>query len=310
MQGVLQDWRELIPGRQVPDGARSVLRLERPGALTRVGIVLGAMALIVSISVAECITVERISFGMFYLVPVGISAWYVGHRTGWWMALVAAVAWFVADRLTHQSYPSGLVPVWNALMRLGYFTATAYLLHRLHTALRHAKRLSRTDPLTGLLNGRAFFDFAAEELDRCTRYGHALSFAYLDVDDFKTINDRYGHTVGDEVLQLIAQALREHTRRSDLVGRVGGDEFAILLPETDAPGAIAAMEKLRQSIQSELPAGKGASVSIGLVTFPRPAVSVGEMTRIADRLMYRSKGAGKNSISHQIAAEQAELATS
>ena len=115
--------------------------------------------------------------------------------------------------------------------------------------LRRERAISRTDGLTGLLNGRGFYEAAAVELARSSRYRHPLTLAYVDLDDFKEINDRLGHARGDAVLVAVAHALRRACRSTDLVGRLGGDEFVVLFPETDRDAAEAALVKLRSRSQ-------------------------------------------------------------
>ncbi|HTC77354.1 MAG TPA: diguanylate cyclase, partial [Terriglobales bacterium] len=105
---------------------------------------------------------------------------------------------------------------------------------QLAAALAAEKELSRSDPLTGLPNRRAFYEVALAEADRARRYRHPLSLAYLDVDNFKQVNDDYGHDAGDELLVRVAEVLRRNLRNNDIVARLGGDEFAMLLPETPA----------------------------------------------------------------------------
>ena len=293
-----------------PASERSLSAADELGLRSRLAITAASFSAIGLIALAECRTMEEVSFGIFYLVPVAVVTWYVGQRTAWVTAVVAATAWFLADRATGHVYPHTLVPFWNGVMRLGYFVSIAFVLHRLRAALDREKRLSRQDPLTGLLNGRAFFGIAESEVERSGRYEHPLSFAFLDVDDFKRVNDRLGHAAGDDLLQSIAKAMRDVTRQSDALGRVGGDEFAILLPETGADSARAAVEKLRRTIGEV--AGEtleGGSISIGLVTFLRPVASVREMTHAADTLMYAAKAEGKNALRHRVIASDEEAPT-
>jgi diguanylate cyclase (GGDEF)-like protein len=128
-----------------------------------------------------------------------------------------------------------------------------------------------------------------------------LSIFYLDVDNFKVINDQFSYTVGDHLLQLVAQTIKEQLRQSDVVARLGGDEFAILLPETDYDAAAIALRRIQAILLSLMQQHDWpATFSIGAVTFTRSPSSVEFMLEQADRLMYSSKHRGKNRLHHQV----------
>jgi diguanylate cyclase (GGDEF)-like protein/PAS domain S-box-containing protein len=161
---------------------------------------------------------------------------------------------------------------------------------QLAAALAAEKELARSDPLTGLPNRRAFYEIALAESDRARRYRHPLSLAYLDVDNFKQVNDDYGHDAGDELLVRVAEVLRRNLRNNDVVARLGGDEFAMLLPETPQSATDAVIGKLQAklnfaAIDNDWP----VNFSIGMVTFSPPPADVDEMLRAADQLMYSVK---------------------
>ena len=151
-------------------------------------------------------------------------------------------------------------------------------------------RQATTDGLTGLVNHRAFHDALRAEAQRCTRYGHPLSVAVLDLDGFKGVNDRHGHQVGDELLVAVARGLERMTRATEVVARLGGDEFAILLPETTAEGARATAERVRAAVAA-LPGAvaHGVTASAGVADLERTG-STEELLRAADRDLYRAKG--------------------
>jgi diguanylate cyclase (GGDEF)-like protein len=155
-------------------------------------------------------------------------------------------------------------------------------------------RLARTDEVTHIANRRAFEEAADRELERARRQGRPVTLAYLDVDDFKRLNDRYGHAAGDEVLERVGAALRCGTRRIDTAARLGGDEFGLILPDTSEVAARALLERLRASVGTAS-AGRGGPVtlSIGAVTFEAAPASVPEMVARADAAMYAAKRAGK-----------------
>ncbi|MCW3022936.1 MAG: hypothetical protein JWR30_2258 [Conexibacter sp.] len=154
-----------------------------------------------------------------------------------------------------------------------------------------------TDPLTGLANHRAFQERLRAELARAERHGRCLSVALVDVDRFKTINDAGGHGLGDEVLQAVAQHLRDHLRTEDVLARIGGDEFAVLLPEVRGQDAVAALERARRTIE-RAPFVGGARVTISAgVCDALHSGDAATLTRYADGALYWSKEHGRNRVS-------------
>jgi len=164
------------------------------------------------------------------------------------------------------------------------------------------KELSGTDELTQMNNRRRFMEHFSNEFARAHRYKHSLSFVMLDVDYFKQINDRYGHLVGDRVLIEVAGVMKTSMRAADIIGRYGGEEFALLLPETNLQGALPYAERIRKEIElHNFPLeGSGTlklTVSGGIGAFPETAAeTVDELLRKADEALYRAKGNGRNRI--------------
>jgi len=168
---------------------------------------------------------------------------------------------------------------------------------QLHQALEREKEISRTDALTALANRRAFYEAADVERARAARYSRPVTLAYIDLDNFKHVNDSLGHAVGDELLTRVARLLKENLRFTDTAGRLGGDEFAILLPETGAQAAELVLKKLRQILLHAMSERNWpVTFSIGAATFIDNASSVNEMVQIADGLMYIVKKSGKDKI--------------
>ncbi|HEY6959655.1 MAG TPA: diguanylate cyclase [Candidatus Limnocylindria bacterium] len=160
------------------------------------------------------------------------------------------------------------------------------------------QRLAQTDPLTWLFNRRHFDKRLEAETNRALRAEHMLALVMIDVDKFKTINDRFGHRVGDQVLKAVASAIKQAVRLYDVPTRYGGDEFAIILPEADTEVASRVARRIVEKIdQVNLPgemrdAGMPIRLSIGLATFPRPLADPTELVESADMAMYRAKAAG------------------
>ena len=162
------------------------------------------------------------------------------------------------------------------------------------------QRLAITDPLTGINNRRAFFDRARQEFSRSTRYQHRMSVIMLDVDHFKKINDRFGHAAGDEALRLIAGQCVAVSRSSDVIGRYGGEEFIILLPETPLNGALSMAQRLCDQIAStRMPSERGEirmTVSVGVAEINQEVNDLETLIEKADQALYRAKQSGRNRV--------------
>ena len=175
-----------------------------------------------------------------------------------------------------------------------------------NTQIRHQlQQEAQTDWLTGLSNHRVFHERLRRETEHAERYGRALSLIVFDLDDFKFLNDAHGHQEGDLVLRRVAAAAREGLRTSDLACRVGGEEFAILLPETGKRAARAAADRLCARVRA-LPEGvRVTTVSCGVATYPSDAGNVTELIGAADAALYAAKGRGKNRAASYTAAVRA-----
>jgi diguanylate cyclase (GGDEF)-like protein/PAS domain S-box-containing protein len=168
---------------------------------------------------------------------------------------------------------------------------------KLRVALENEKNLARLDFLTQIPNRRAFSEILQAEAARSRRYKRPLTLAYIDLDNFKQINDQLGHEIGDELLRLIAQTIQGNVRATDTISRLGGDEFALLLPETGGGEACAVIAKLRAILLEKVEERKWpVTFSIGVATFAKPGESVAQMVKVADDLMYSAKNEGKNRV--------------
>jgi diguanylate cyclase (GGDEF)-like protein len=234
---------------------------------------------------------EEISLSAFYIIPPLLLA-VVGHP-GW--ALVAALA----GGLSHEdvfALWNSLTPTmaWNSAMNFFVYALAVWLGDGLRVLLTAEQEAARHDYLTGLLNRRAFEERAETELIRGRRSNQPLSLLYLDCDDFKRINDSSGHQQGDVLLQLIAESMRNNLRRTDILARLGSDEFVALLPETGESQACAAASKLREGL-AKLMSKRGfkCTISAGVAVFAAPPESLHEAMRKADQLLQAAKANGK-----------------
>ncbi len=159
--------------------------------------------------------------------------------------------------------------------------------------IRELRFLADTDSLTGFYNRRKIEEILAKEIERSRRYGNPLSVLFIDVDNFKELNDTYGHKSGDEVLRRIAEIIKSELRRTDYVGRFGGEEFMVILPETDSQSAFRVAERIRKRVEREdFKTGK-VTVSVG-VTELKEGDDLNTLFNRVDRAMYLAKERGKN----------------
>lgn len=261
-----------------------------------------AAAGVLLIGAVDYSTGFEVSMSVFYLGPVATAAWYAGRRAGIAIAVLSCAMWYAADLAAGNQYSHPAIPVWNAFVRLGFFLITALLLTSLRSSYRNQQYLARTDGLTGLYARRAFEDRLEHDLALVQRHHGAITLAYVDVDDFKAVNEAQGHAGGDRVLKEIGRVLGASVREADTAARVGGDEFALVFPDTDAEGAQQIVSKLTRELRERLAADGGwkVSCSIGVVTFADAAISAKEAVAAADEVMYRVKRSGKAAVEFSV----------
>ena len=199
--------------------------------------ILLGFALIGAIGLLDFVTGYELAFSLFYVIPISLATWLIGRRQGIIASLASAFVWLWADVAPGNFYSHLLIPIWNTLLRLSFFIIIALLLSALKNAMEREKELARTDYLTGAVISRAFFELVQMEIDRSQRYKHPFTIVYIDLDNFKTVNDQFGHLIGDQVLRTVVSHAKKHLRKTDVIARLGGDEFALLLPETSQESA-------------------------------------------------------------------------
>jgi diguanylate cyclase (GGDEF)-like protein len=239
-------------------------------------------------------------FFVFPLIVAG-AALVVSERVTLALAAFATFGYLVALTAGHPGPIIG-VTVATVAINLTALILLAYVAMVIAREQRRARdaaiRLSTVDPLTGLFNRTFFFAAVDREIARSTRSGRGFCLLMMDLDELKAINDKYGHFVGDRVLRGVGEVIRAGVRRIDTAARYGGDEFVVLLPETEASGAYVLAEKIRLGATDlNLPGvGVKTSLSVGVVGYPDDGRTSDELMISADQAMYASKRGGKNRV--------------
>lgn len=258
-----------------------------------------SLALSVGIAFVDYATGTRLRLFPLYFIPLAIVAGARSRKQAIGAAGALTAMWAISNFDPHA------LPIWaaNAASQFAAFGFVAWLVnvHKARADLH--KELASTDALTGLLNSRAFIAAAERELARQRRLKSALTMAYLDVDDFKAVNSILGHLGADEVLRQSSQAMRRALRSTDIIGRVGGDEFAILLPDSNPEQVQGVLDRLRREALAANQGLKVAiTVSVGAIVFVEPAESVNAMLEESDELMYSVKGQAKDAARVRLAS--------
>jgi diguanylate cyclase (GGDEF)-like protein len=273
------------------------------------GAVLGPAKFIVEGSVAITFATLLVMFTgreaspFFFVFPMIVAgaALVVSARVTVALAAAASLGYLTALLL---GSPTGLSPAslatvginLSALILLAY---VAMVIAREQRRARDAAiRLSTVDPLTSLFNRTFFFAAVEREIARSARSGRGFCLLMMDLDELKAINDRQGHFVGDRVLRAVGEVISEGVRRIDIAARYGGDEFVVLLPETESSGAYVVAEKIRMGVaELDVPGtDMKTSLSVGVVTYPDDGRTSDELMISADQAMYASKRSGKNRV--------------
>lgn len=238
-------------------------------------------------------TEAEYAFASLALLPVLVISWMEGKRSGLFVACLAAAVWVVAGIVAERQFSAPWIPWANTITRLATYSLVALLVAQIRQMFEREYKHATLDALTGLQNRRAFLDAGTREVERSKRYSHPLAVIYLDLDDFKQLNDTLGHDAGDTALRVTASTLLGALRSSDHVTRLGGDEFAVLLPEIGYDATIEAGRKISDAVNSALQGFPPVRGSIGVAWFPKADRMFPEMLKAADRLMYEVKASGK-----------------
>lgn len=251
----------------------------------------------VVVALLDATITPQVSFLLLHLLPVLFVTWFSGPRWGMFFAVAmtafqALTGMWLGEHIDNRFY-------WH-LDLASDFLAIALLVWmqtKLRDSYERIEHLARHDGLTGIVNRKGFYEVLLHEMERKKRYGHPLTLIYFDCDNFKSVNDAYGHHVGDALLIKVAETLRMTLRRVDVPSRLGGDEFLVLLPETGVNAAKNTVMHLKQSLDGAMQSNSWpVTFSIGVATFEHPPDTIDQAIEFADLLMYDVKKTGKNNI--------------
>jgi diguanylate cyclase (GGDEF)-like protein len=242
--------------------------------------------------VLDIITPSETSFSFLYLLPIAFVTWFAGLRAGLVFSFVCTTFWSI-----HNPVGKSFILAWNIFSTIAIFCTVSVMLSKIQKMWMNDKALSRIDPLTGVMNIRAFYELIEYEMLRHQRESSPFSIAYLDLDNFKIVNDQYGHKKGDDLLKAVVVNLVESLRKTDVIARAGGDEFVIFLPSTGQDTIQIVMKKVREQL-NKLSESKQwvITFSMGVVTCTHNDSELEKIISIADSLMYEVKNTTKNDI--------------
>jgi len=258
-----------------------------------------SLGILLTIGFLDHISGSELAFSVFYTLPIAISAWYCGRNHGIVVAAMAAALWLMADISMENRYTSEWVPYWNITIRFGMFLLVSFLVSTVRRLLDEEENLADIDSLTRIFNRRAFIEKLSTELKRSQRYQGDFTLAFIDLDNFKSVNDQMGHHVGDEALIAVSKTMDTHTRHTDICARLGGDEFVTLLLNTEYDDSSTILKNIHKELtdsmkRMDLP----ITFSIGAITVDAPCGSSTELLKASDALMYSVKKSGKSDMLH------------
>jgi diguanylate cyclase (GGDEF)-like protein len=255
------------------------------------------LAIIGLLGIFDYLTGNELTLSLFYLIPIVLVTWAAGKQTGLFMSFMSALTLLYAEIAAGQIYSHPIFYFLNTLVRALFYVVVVYLVAELQKARKEELLAARTDFITGAVNARYFNELLQMEISRIRRYPHPITLVYVDVDNFKLVNDLFGHRIGDEVLRCIADELKSQLRITDTVARLGGDEFVMLLPSTRQPEARMVVSKVYANLIEKMRQRNWpVTFSMGAVTCEFSPYSAEQLVNMADELMYEVKNSTKNDV--------------
>lgn len=304
-------------------GAVGLWQLQR-GALIRVGYLTSSVLYLVVTAAVLAAPDFLLLISVGLLLPILISGALIGATAPYLFAALAIVGNVAAVVANPQALPEPVLQFIYLGVHSSVALAAASIagsltaqmqrtIHDMHSQAEQMGKLAHTDPLTGLPNRRQLFEQLEQEFARAQRYRRPFCLLYIDLDGFKAINDQFGHLFGDEILRGSARSMRAVLRTTDLLARIGGDEFAVLLPETDLGGATSVASKLSKALVAYgaqlSPSMPSLTLSVGIGQINPDDEEIEQILARADKAQYLAKSSGKSLTRTQDDLSQAQAAT-
>jgi diguanylate cyclase (GGDEF)-like protein len=268
------------------------LEKKKPFFWDVIGVILVAL-----FGVLDYLTGNEIVFTLFYFIPIVLVTLAVNEQFGVFLSLLSSITLLVAEIEAGQSYSHPSYYLLNTLIRTVFYSFVVYLVAALHRSQKEERLAARTDFVTGAVNARYFNELLQMEVERIRRYPHPITVVFIDIDNFKLVNDLFGHKMGDEVLRCIASELKSQLRSTDCIARLGGDEFALLLPSARQSDAEVVISKVHNHLRAEMRRRNlPITFSMGAVSCVVPPSSAEQIINMADELMYEVKNSTKDAI--------------
>jgi len=276
--------------------------LNRDNRSFRLGIAILSLIFISGVAITDFVTGYKTAVSLLYMVTIALAVFFSWGYVAILIAFLSGVSDTIFDYAWHHTFRD--INTLNSVTQATFFLTFAFVLLALKKSQARLKLLSRTDPITELVNSRYFFEIGNAEIQRSLRYKHPFTVVYIDVDNFKTVNDTFGHSAGDALLREIVKRVKSTIRNTDTMARLGGDEFAILLPETSGAGIKVAVGRIQNSLLGmKMSNGMPVTFSIGVITNNCRPCSFDGIIKAADSLMYEAKRSGKNTVKSGIFGE-------
>jgi len=268
--------------------------LEFPGKLPKPFLTFVGFLLVLAIGSLDSITSYHVSVSALYLLPIILIAWFEGGVPAAIISIFSAITWALSDLVSGHPYSRIAVPIWNAIMVLGMFLTVAYSITAIKKLLIKEREHARTDDLTGVENIRFFYEQARIEISKAAIDKRPLTLAYIDIDNLRYVNDTLGHIAGDYLLHEAAQVMKSTLRSVDIISRLGGSKFAILMPETENEDATVIIYKVQEHLL-DMAEKNGWPVTFrtDVVTCYSPDYTIDELIKVAEDLMNADKKTGK-----------------
>jgi diguanylate cyclase (GGDEF)-like protein len=274
--------------------------LEFPGKLPKPFLTFVGFLLVLAIGGLDSITSYDISVSALYLIPIILVAWFERGLPAAIISIFSAITWALSDLASGHAYSHITVPIWNAIMVLGMFLVVAYSITAIKKLLIKEREHAHTDDLTGVENIRFFYEEARTEIGRSASHKLPLTLAYIDIDNLRYINDTLGHIAGDYLLHEAAQTMRSTLRPTDMISRLGGSKFAILMRETNNESTTAIIHKVQERLVDMAKKNRWpVTFHTGVVTCDGPTYTIDELIKVAEDLTNADKESGKNIVKYK-----------